>query len=240
MKIKAALIVFVLAFGALSMAQVDGGGRPGGGGGGRGGMRMGMNQPGGGPASILRRPDVQAELKLTDKQKEQISDIQQAQREVMREAMQGGGQPDRALMEKTNKEAEKQMLALLDDGQKKRLREVWIQIAGINAILDAKVQEDLGFTAEQKKQVKDLNEAQRKEQESAMQAMRDGTMDRQTLQDSMGKAREKFKADLEKIPTAEQKAKLKEMGGKEFKQTDPGQGRGRGPGGPGGGGGGGN
>ena len=95
---------------------------------------------------------VQGELKLTDGQKQLAADINQKLSEDRRELFQGGGGDFAAMrekMEKMNAEANAKLVAELDDKQNQRLTEIYVQIAGANALLDPDVGKSLQVSEQQ-------------------------------------------------------------------------------------------
>lgn len=221
-----------LASAALVMAQGGGGGGRGGFGGQRGGFG------GGSVMQLLGRNDVQKDLKLTDDQKKAVEAAQAKQREQMQAMMEemrnGGGQMDREAMQKMmaentakqNKEAEK----ILTPEQWKRAKQIQIQLAGAGAVLLPDVQKELGLTQEQLDKIKALQAKQQEANNAIMEKMRNQEIDREEAQASRTKNNEIFNAELQKILTDANKAKLKELEGPKF-AAEPQQGRGPGGGG---------
>jgi len=171
---------------------------------------------------LLRREDVQGELKLTADQKSKLQAIQDGMRDKMREAFQnGGGGGDReamqATMKKMQEENQKEVFAVLDDTQKKRLKELAIQRMGNSAATNADLQKDLGVTDDQKAKIKDLQAKQQEAMQALFEKMRNQEIDREQMQASMTKNNEVFNTELGKILTDAQKQKIKDMGGKPFK-----------------------
>ncbi|MBS1706506.1 MAG: hypothetical protein JST40_11580 [Armatimonadetes bacterium] len=204
--------------------------QPGGGGGGnRGGMRggggFGMR---GGMTSLLSRKDVQKDMALSADVIKKIEDLNESQREAMRNMMQGGERPSASEMQDMMTKNEKAYMALLNDGQKTRLKEIFIQVNGNRALSNETIQTDLGFTAEQKKKVKDLQTKQGEAMQAVMEKMRNGEIQREEIQTIMEKNNKIMDEELAKILTADQKTKFKAMEGKKFTSTEQ-------PGGPGGG-----
>src|SRR5207245_2781460 len=82
----------------------------------------------GGGANLLRMPEVQAELKITDEQRTKIQTIVDDQRNAMRELFQGGGGGDRqAMMQKMQelrKQTDDKIAAVLTDDQKSKWKEM--------------------------------------------------------------------------------------------------------------------
>ncbi|MBX3110698.1 MAG: hypothetical protein KF857_01710 [Fimbriimonadaceae bacterium] len=232
--LKTLLTIGLVVVSAYAMAQGGGGGR---------GQRFGFGFGGGmqNNSFLLRREDVQKDLKLTTEQKTKLDEIQQAQREKMREMFQnGGGGTDRqAMMEamqKMQKENDEAVNKVLTADQQKRLKQIGIQLAGDRAILDPEVQKELGMTAEQTDKIKKLQSDQMTANQELMRKMRDQEIDRDQFQGLMEKNNKALNDEIAKIMTEEQKAKLKELAGPKF-EADPNIRGGFGGGRPGGGGG---
>jgi hypothetical protein len=175
--------VFAQGFGGGQGGPPQGG--PGGfgggqgGPGGRGGMRMGM------PAldklppliSLADRPEVAAELNLTEDQREKIDDIIQTFRESNRpqggpggpggdgpppqQGGQrgqgfGGGPQDRAARDKAEAAVDAKIKAVLKGSQVKRITEIQIQSMGLTAAMVPSIQAKLGLSDDQKEKLKAL------------------------------------------------------------------------------------
>lgn len=237
----------IIALVGLSMTAIAQG--PGGGGGPQeggfrqgGGMRMGMMGNRQGNFEMLSRTDVQKDLKMTSEQTARVAQIREEMRDEMRGMMQdGAAMGDRVamqeMMQQLNAKYDRAVLEVLDENQKKRLGEIRIQLMGIRAITDREVQKSLDFTNPQQAKV---NSAQRRYQEAMnelMQGMRPprggggapgeggqrggmrGEMSPEMME-SIEKINKTFDDELKAIITPEQDAKLKAMGGAEFK-ADP-------------------
>ena len=124
---------------------------------GRGGNR--------GPISRLRLTSiekVQAELKLTEEQTKAAGEINaklNADRTKMFQTLRDGG-GDRASMgeklAKLNSSATEKLLGRLDDGQKKRLTELFVQVNGMNSLSDKEVAKSLNITDKQKDELTEV------------------------------------------------------------------------------------
>lgn len=193
--------VALLAIAATNVFAQDFGGQgppPGGPGGfgqggfgqgGPGGMRMGMP-----PAvdklpplvAIANRPEVAAELNLSEDQREKIDDIIQSFQESMRPqggrgfggpgqggpgqgGPQGGpgqggqrgqrgpgGEQDRAARDKAETAVDAKIKAVLNSAQAKRIGEIQIQAMGLAAAMVPAVQAKLGLSDDQKAKLKAL------------------------------------------------------------------------------------
>jgi len=253
-KVKKAFFISALLIGciALAGAQNGNGGNGGGGGGGRrGGQgRGGFGQRGGnnfGELQLALRKDVQTDLAVTDDQKTKLDDYNTKQREARRAAGgggrgaggNGGGQVDPAELQKRRDEqraqTHKDLAAILNDGQMKRLGEISIQLRGNRAILDADVQKTLGLSSDQTAKIKDLQDKQTEANRAIGEKMRNQEISQDDARKSMETNNKTMDTELGKILTADQAAKLKDMGGKPFK-ADPAEAAGRRGGGGGGGG----
>jgi Spy/CpxP family protein refolding chaperone len=222
-------VTAIAVFAVASFAQGGGGG--GGRGQGRGFQfgRGGMQDPAG--TFLLNREDVAGEIKLTADQKTKLDGIRQAQRDKMREMFQnGGGGGDReammAEMQKMQAANSKEMLAVLTDDQKKRLKELAIQRMGNSVVTNADLQKELGVTDDQKAKIKDLQDKQAAANQALMEKMRNQEIERDAAMESMRKNGEAFNVELGKILTDAQKEKIKTMSGKPFKFVEQ-QGGGR-------------
>jgi Spy/CpxP family protein refolding chaperone len=185
-------------------------------------MRMGQ-----GGASI--RGDIAKELGLTSEQETKLKDLQAEQMEKMMSSFrpQGGNPPDQAEREKMMKqigdmlkEADKKALAVLDEKQKKRLHELWIQRQGNGAILNETVQKELALTDDQKTKIKNLQTRSQDANRTLGEKMRNQEIDFQEFRDASEKNRKIMNDELGKVLTKDQADKLKAMGGAEFKFED--------------------
>ncbi len=213
---KFAVLVLALALCVGAFAQ------------GRRGMQMG-----GGPNMLLRRHDVQKDLGLTDDQKNKLDTIREKMQSDMRElfqANQGSGErPDfekmRPQMEKLQADSKKEIDAILTADQQKRLFEIFVQMEGNRAVLNPDVQNQIGLTDAQKTQIKDLMTKEREAQQQIMEKMRNGEISREQIGDLRKKNQGIMATEIDKILTADQKAKLAALGGKPFTK-DPDEGNG--------------
>lgn len=233
---KAILILTVLAVAGSVMAQ-----------------RMQMQMGGPGAASFLiYRQDVQKELKLTPEQvtklrqmRDKFEDERESFMENVRfnggnegQANNGGG---RTTLGGPNSEMGKffaDMLArqtkelkeILSEEQHTRLSELALQQGGMRSLMDPELQKKLGFTEQQTAKVADLQKKQGEAMQTIFQKMRDGELDRSELQPLMEKNNKIMDTELEKVLSAAQKQKFKELQGAPFKfneNENPGR---RGPG----------
>jgi hypothetical protein len=238
---KFVAVTVLVASTALVFAQGGGGGQGRGGRGGFGGQRGGMF--GTGPMQLAGRADVQRDIKATDDQKTKIAELQQKQREEMMAMFQGGGgggagggggrggfqlSPEQqAAIQKLNEKYKGELGKVLDAGQMKRLDEIQVQLAGGRAIFLPAVQKALGLSEDTVKKANDLQQKQQEANRSIMEKVMNQEISREEAQAAREKNNAALDAELAKLLTSEQAAKLKEMQGAPFK-ADPPQGRGGG------------
>lgn len=216
--LKALLVLAVLVTASVSRAQFMMGG---------GGalpyesmMLMGF-----GPSGPNIRSDIAKELALTSDQEKKLRDLQAEQMEKMMSMRgQGGGQADEAEREKMRKTmtemmttADKNALAVLDEKQRKRLHELWIQQQGNRAITHEPIQKELGLSDTQKAKIKSLVDKSNQANQALFQKMRNQEIDFQEVRETSEKNGKVLNEELGKLLTTDQAKKLKEMGGAEFK-----------------------
>ncbi len=221
-------ILVAIAFATLSGASLAQG-FGGGGGGQRGMMRMFQ----GGPmatAMLLRRDDVQAELKLDDTQKGKLDAVQAGSRQRFQGAFSGfqpGGDPEemqkqmQAKMQLVISDIVKDTMAVLTDEQQKRLKELGIQAEGNRAVLQDAVSKEIALTDAQKAKLDELQRLQEEANAGLFEKLRNGELDRDSLGAAMQKNTKIMDDSILKLLTEPQKTKLKELGGAPFTFKDP-------------------
>jgi len=235
----------------LAMAQGPGGqgGRrqPGAGFGRQGGFMGGFMAGGmGGGLGLLRIPEVQQELKMTQPQIAKIDEAQQTMREAMQEAFQGGFQnmtPEERekAMAKVEDIQAKAVASILDQTQLKRFKELELQRMGPNAWFRPAVAKELGLTQEQLAKLRELRQKQMQEMRDMFQNAQTPE-DRQKLFEQMRELNKKNQEAMVAVLTPAQKTKWTQMQGTPFKFPEMGPGffggrrnrPGGGAGGPGG------
>jgi hypothetical protein len=178
----------------------------------------------GGAAFLLRNPDVQKELKLSDEQVTKTKDVLQNVSATFKEkfaALKDTPQEDRQakmqeIMKAMSAENDKVLKDVLNADQQKRLKQLELQQRGADAFTDPEVEKALSMTAEQKEKIKTLNEDSRKEMREIFQNAAGN------FQEAMTKIQTLRKETLEKTTatlTDAQKTKWKEMTGAPFEFT---------------------
>jgi Spy/CpxP family protein refolding chaperone len=180
----------------------------------RGGFGM-MGRGGG--FGLLSRPEVQTELKLSDAQKTQISDLADKQREAARDRFQdlrdaSPEEREKAMME-WNAQQTKQINGVLNADQQKRFRQISLQQQGPMALTDPTVAEELKLTADQKSKVKEIMQQQREAQREIFES---AGPDRDAAREKMQALRKTTNDKLAGVLTADQKRKWTEMQGTPF------------------------
>ena len=243
-KLVRRIFVLVALMSCVALVSAQGGGAGAGGGQGRrGGGGFGQGRRGGGNSEmgLTSRADVQKELAITDEQKTKLTELRDKQRQAFGNrgggnggggnggGGNGGGTFDPAEMQKRMEEARtqqhKDLAAILNETQMKRLGELLLQREGNGALARAEVQKALGFTADQTQKVKDLQQKERDAQQGIREKTRNQEMTPEEAQAARAKNTKTMNEELAKILTAEQAAKFKEMQGKEFKFEDNNGGR---------------
>lgn len=219
-------ILVAVAFATLSGASFAQGF---GGGGQRGGMmRMFQNGPFA-TAILLRRDDVQAELKLDDTQKGKLDAVQAGSRQRFQGAFAGfqpGGDEDsqkqmQAKIQLVMTDILKDTMAVLTEPQQKRLKELGIQSQGNRAVLQEAVAKELAITDAQKAKFDELQRLQDEANAGLFEKLGNGELDRDSLGAAMVKNTKIMDDSILKLLTDAQKAKLKALGGEPFTFKDP-------------------
>jgi Spy/CpxP family protein refolding chaperone len=161
-------------------------------GGRRGGRGPGMGGPGGG-LMILRLEKVQADLKLTDEQKEKLR---------------GLGQEARGNRENLDK----QLAEILKPEQLARLKEIRLQVDGAGALSrNPEVAKALELTDDQKEKLQALQTEAREKMRDAMQGGEDLT--REARMAKMTEMRKEMQTKALAVLTPEQQKKFEKMQG---------------------------
>jgi hypothetical protein len=169
--------------------------------GGRGGGFFGGGKGGNDPVALLRNDSVKKELKLTD---EQLAKVPEAVWKALGE--------------------------VLDAGQQKRLKQIVLQLQGINAFADSKIQSALKMNDDQKDGIKTALENQAKETKELFADLKGGGADFNEIREKMAAIRKGTTEKIQGLLTAAQKRQWTEMIGEEFKMEFGGFGKGFGKG----------
>jgi Spy/CpxP family protein refolding chaperone len=201
-----AVTVLTMAVLIPAMAQPPAG-RPGGPFGGRLGGPMLM-------VGLLRSPQVQQELKLTDQQRQQLEQLGEQWREKMRGLRYLPPEDRWQKGEGMRAEVEKQLATTLNEQQMKRLKQIALQVEGYAALERPEIADQVGLTKEQRQKIRDIL---RQAGEKRREAFQQGQGDRQAAFQRMREIRQWVDGEIEKLLTPEQKKKWQELVGAPFK-----------------------
>ncbi len=158
--------------------------------------------------------DIREELKITEAQMKKIVDAFQG-------SLQVDGEQIMVMMDPSldMDDCEKQAVKVLEEDQRKRLQEIWIQEIGAIAMVDDEIAKKLKLEDTQKKSVnKFLDEAAKE----LMDLFTSGEMHDQVKKSKA--IREKASGKALEVLTEEQKKILESMKGKAFKRKSKGDG----------------
>jgi hypothetical protein len=196
----------------VSMSVIVAFAQPGGGQGRRGGFRGGNDI-----AFLVMRPDVQADIQLTDDEKTKLNDLRQQMRQQFQNGG-GGTPPTPAEQQQRRAEMQKQVEAILTADQIKRLHEIQVQLMGVEAATLPEVQNALGLSDEEKSKIKALADTRQAADQSVREKQRNQEIDAQAARDARATNAKALKDGIQAILSQAQQDKLKELGGKPFVQ----------------------
>jgi DNA-binding MarR family transcriptional regulator len=172
-------------------------------------------------ATLLQNKSVQEELKLTDKQKDALSEVSKKVREAMTEAFKGGG--DKEAFKTAREEAKKAVTKIQDDlkpEQKKRLTQietqVKVQMQGPTAFTKDDLASALKLTDKQKEEIKSIAEDTSKD---VAEIRKDAGKDKEKRTEAtakIGKLNKEAVSKVVKSFDADQKKTFQEMTGEPF------------------------
>jgi hypothetical protein len=151
-------------------------------------------------------------LKLNDGQKKKA---QEALKKNMasRQAVRDGDAEERGTkIIELNKAGEKEVASLLQADQARRFHQIYLQQLGVQAFLRPDVVKELSITGEQSEKIKTIQQETRKQ----MKGLRQPGADRAKVLKRMSELTKEGTKSVEKVFTAEQKAKWKEIAGAAF------------------------
>ena len=178
---------------------------------GQGGMRLGEATQ----AQLLQIDAVQKDLKLTDDEKSKVAAIHEKATSGRRQVMAANSKDSKERgpkLAELNKQLDAEIEKVLDDGQKKRLQEIVLQVNGAGALEKDDIQKALKITDEQKAKLTEIQKANTKARRDAV-AQLDGatrtTKETQLFLDGNKK--------LLEVLTPEQSKQFEEMQGEKIK-----------------------
>ena len=198
------------------------------------GMGMMVGQGGGNPLMLLAREDVQEDLALTSEQKEKLLEFtgQEAMRNRFMKFMQDSGMSFEdmrseegrkklaPMMEKMQAEMKKEIEAVMTPAQVKRLGEINVQFNGNRSVMQKDIAKAVAITEAQQTKIDALNKGVGEARRALMEKMRNQELSMEEFQEKNKKNDDILDAEIGKVLTDAQKAKLSEMGGKKFVRKD--------------------
>jgi hypothetical protein len=171
-------------------------------------------------ATLLLNRSVQEELKLSDRQKDELREVSEANRAATMRAYEAGNPEKRAevvkgIFDETEKRVAKVQETLGPD-QSRRLRQIRFQVEGVNAFADPEFQKELQLTDKQKTEANEIASDVIKE---IREVYRAASGDREKLSSFREKSTSLNREAIEKlngILTDGQKRVWKEMIGEKF------------------------
>jgi len=189
-----------------------------------GGFGFGGRGGGGGGANMLRMPEVQTELKLSDEQKTKVMTLL----DQLREERQGQFQELRDLsqderhkrMMSMRADENKRVGAILNGDQVKRYHQLQLQQQGMSALADKAVADELKLTDEQRTKIQGIIDEQATSMRSAFQRGGGGAggarPDFSAMRQQMEAMRKKTDEKIAAVLTDDQKKQWKDMLGTSF------------------------
>jgi hypothetical protein len=195
---------------------------------------------GGSSAMLLGMPEVQKELGLSDKQKDQVEGLLEESRDAMQSVFGdfdfqefqelSPEERDKRLAENTRKmeaanlATEKKVADVLDAKQVERLDQLRLQREGVGALGRPDVARQLGLSDEQQAKIREIQESARPRGPGGFGGFGgpdQSDEDRREMFERMRAQREKADADILAVLNEEQKTKWAEMKGDEFEFPRP-------------------
>jgi len=193
----------VMASPALAQRQRRGGGGAGG--------------PGMSSSMLLGQKSVQEDLKLSEDQVKKLQEFQTSQREKFRGLRDLSEDERRQKFQELSKEGQKVVDETLQPEQKKRLKQIGLQLQlrmGAQAFSSPEVASALKITDDQKDKLKTIQE----EAQKAGREIRESAGDnREEARKKGAELRKQTEEKVMNVLTDDQKAKLKELTGEPFK-----------------------
>jgi len=173
---------------------------------------------------LLRVEAVQKELKLTETQiasakehGEKLTEQQRALTEGLTREQRGEKREE--LSKKARElawESVKKIAESMDDGQKKRWRELSLQSQGATALSSEYLAERLKLTDDQKKKLEEIQSTQRDTRRKTFQSLRDQNLSREEMTKKFSELREADSKARLAVLTNEQRESFTKMQGEKF------------------------
>ena len=180
----------------------------------RGGLRMGNVAA----IQLLQMDEVQAELKLSAEQKEKANaahdEFMTARRQIFTEVDKESGERGSKMKELKDKTVET-LATVLDEAQRKRLREIILQVNGAAELDNQEIAADLKITPEQEKKLSEVRKANATARREALKALKEGGEG--SRNEKLSELQKDGDKKLLEVLTPEQSKQFETLKGKEFK-----------------------
>lgn len=184
---------------------------------------------GGGPLDLLKIEAVLKELKVTEDQARRISELDQGERDALREMLERTRSPDmdreaqaagfRAYLQKRNETAWESLPGVLQPDQMKRLREIYLQKQGASALFEDTVADELKLTEAQRKRLVEMQTEVRDRMRAQMRELF-GNPDRSGVYRKLDASREEAGQRFIAVLTETQREQFNNMKGRPFKLAE--------------------
>lgn len=169
------------------------------------------------PITLAQLEDVAGELKLSDEQKKKIAELadeMQQERQAIFQSAAGDFDMIRREMNDLNAQMEDELNEALDESQRKRIKEIYVQVNGPAVLQNAKMVAELKLDDEQKSKLETAMDEARTRMFGAFQEFQSlSPEDRETRQNELADERD---AAYLAVLSDEQKKSLEEMKGEKF------------------------
>ncbi len=173
---------------------------------------------------MLRSPELQKELKLSDDQRADIGGLMSEAIGAMQDLRDADPEERREVMQELMEEGQAELKKILNEDQQKRLHEIQLQQQGAAGIVSAEVAKELKITDEQKGKIETIIEETSEAQGELFQEMRDGG-DREEIMQKVQELRKGRDEKVLALLSADQTKQWTAMLGEPFEMPQRGFGR---------------
>lgn len=176
---------------------------------------------------VVFRRDVIDDLKLSDRQraeltrfkKSELDDSARLMQQLQQQAPRARQRKLQQYRTEANARLQKQLTAILTENQRTRLRQIELRQQGLFAIAEPAVAEKLGVTTEQRRKFAEIMQEMQRQIQS-LQRDAQSSRNPRALQKAVGKVRKEQEDKVTALLSSEQKAQWKEMiGGSSVPKT---------------------
>ena len=170
-------------------------------------------------ALLLWRPDVQTDLQLTGGEKAQLDHIRDRASNRSGRSFTPGTQnfrTNQTALSNYMQQLDQQCEQVLTDSQRSRLQQIKLQLRGPIVLLDPQIQSQLEVSDDQKAKMDAADQRRQAQMKAVNQKMRSRQIAVSQITAELRKVNADYAASLQKVLTAEQATKFKEMLGQPF------------------------